>query len=165
MLHEYRIDKLLGEGGFGLTYLAFDETLHKHVAIKEYMPSDFAWREDGTTIVPKSAHSKDDFQWGLSTFLNEARTLARFEDKNIVRVHRCFEANGTAYMVMEYCEGGTLINWCKQQGTVSPKALENVLTPLMNSLQLLHEADVLHRDIKPDNMVLDAEGHLKYTFD
>jgi serine/threonine protein kinase len=109
-LAEYRIEKLLGEGGFGLTYLAFDTHLDKKVAIKEYMPGDFCVRQNSTTIVAKSESAKTDYEWGLNAFITEAKTLAKFDDPNIVRIYRFFEANGTAYMVMEYCEGGCLSN-------------------------------------------------------
>ena len=108
LLSEYRIEKLLGEGGFGLTYLAFDTNIEKKVAIKEYMPSELSLRKDGTSIVPKSSSNKEIYEWGLNSFLNEAKTLAKFENPNIVRIYRFFEANGSAYIVMEHCDGGCL---------------------------------------------------------
>jgi serine/threonine protein kinase len=158
MLAEYRIEKLLGEGGFGLTYLAFDTHLDKNVAIKEYMPSDFAWRQDSTTIVPKSEAAKTDYEWGLNAFINEAKTLAKFDDTNIVRIYRFFKENGTAYLVMEYCEGGCLSARYSQSNTMSEMQVRELLSPIMNGLQLVHDGGVLHRDIKPDNMMFRADG-------
>jgi serine/threonine protein kinase len=108
LLAEYRIEKLIGEGGFGLTYLALDTHLDKWVAIKEYMPSDFALRKDDTCVVAKSISTVDMYQWGLDAFMDEAKTLAKFDMPNIVRIHRFVKANDTAYLVMEYCDGGSL---------------------------------------------------------
>jgi serine/threonine protein kinase len=158
LLAEYRIEKLLGEGGFGLTYLALDTYLEKNVAIKEYMPMDFAWRQHSTTIVPKSEAAKTDYEWGLQAFINEAKTLARFDDPNIVRIFRFFELNGTAYLVMEYCEGGCLNDRFSVDKTLSEEAVRLLLTPLMNGLQLVHDGGVYHRDIKPDNIMFRADG-------
>ena len=157
-LDEYRIEKLLGEGGFGLTYLAFDKHLDKQVAIKEYMPSDFAVRLDGTTILPKSEGSKADYEWGLQAFINEAKTLAKFDDINIVRVYRFFEANGTAYLVMEFCEGGCLSDRFSTEKPMTEAAVRDFLAPIMNGLQLVHDGGVLHRDIKPDNIMFRTDG-------
>src|SRR5438094_900794 len=110
-LQEYRIEKLLGVGGFGLTYLALDENLHLRVAVKEYLPADIAARASDRTIAPRSDESAEIFDWGRRRFLDESRTLASFRHPNIVRVMRFFEANGTAYMVMEFVEGAPLPDW------------------------------------------------------
>jgi len=158
LLSEYRIIKLLGEGGFGLTYLALDTHLDKNVAIKEYMPSDFAVRQEGNTISPKSAGSQNDYDWGLKAFINEAKILAKFDDINIVRVNRFFEANGTAYLVMEYCEGGCLSDRFSPEKPMQEVQVQEFLGPIMNGLQLVHEAGVLHRDIKPDNIMFRSDG-------
>jgi formylglycine-generating enzyme required for sulfatase activity len=157
-LFEYRIDKLLGEGGFGLTYLGYDTHLEKLVAIKEYMPDSLAIRLEGSTVVAKSSSVQDDYQWGLQSFLKEAKALAKFEDLNIVRIYRYFEANGTAYIAMEYCEGGCLTDRIKRGEHLTEKELQALLSPLMNSLQLVHNAQVYHRDIKPDNIMFRGDG-------
>ena len=110
----YIIESVLGSGGFGITYLARDISLDTKFAIKEYIPSEFAYREDNYFVAPKTEKDKDNFEWGLSSFLKEARTLVRFNDSdNIVKVYRFFEANGTAYFVMEYIEGETLTDLLK----------------------------------------------------
>jgi serine/threonine protein kinase len=158
MLAEYQIDRLLGEGGFGLTYLAFDTHLEKKVAIKEYMPGDFCVRQNATTIVPKSEAAKTDYEWGLNAFITEAKTLARFDDPNIVRIFRFFKENGTAYLVMEYCEGGCLSERFSADKPLSEQAVRGLLSPLMNGLQLVHDGGVYHRDIKPDNIMFRLDG-------
>ena len=108
VLDGYRIESVIGSGGFGITYKAEDPVLEKFVAIKEYIPADIAVRLDGTTIVPKSEKDEDDYSWGLERFLDEARLLANYDHQNIVNVHRFFKAHGTAYIVMEYVDGETL---------------------------------------------------------
>lgn len=158
MLSEYRIDKLLGEGGFGLTYLGFDTHLEKTVAIKEYYPADFAFRKDGATVVAKSNASEKDYDWGLQAFLSEAKTLARFTDPNIVQIFRFFEAHGTAYMVMEFCEGGSLKERLKPDEPMGEDEVKGILIPIMNGLQLVHDNEILHRDIKPDNIMFRGNG-------
>lgn len=152
-LAEYRIERLLGEGGFGLTYLALDTHLSKQVAIKEYLPSDWALRRGDNSVVARSESVSADYREGLQAFIHESRTLARFDDRNIVRVHRFIEANDTAYLVMEYCAGGTLEDLLERKGRLDEEQVRRTLGPIMNGLQLVHEADVLHRDIKPHNIM------------
>ena len=104
-LQEYRIEKVLGVGGFGLTYLALDGNLNLKVALKEFLPDDVATRGADHSIRPRSPDSAESFGWGKQRFLDESRTVASFRHPHIVRVMRFFEANGTAYMVMEFVEG------------------------------------------------------------
>ena len=111
-LGELEIDRVLGSGGFGITYLARDLSLDTWRAVKEYLPRDWGTRRKDGTIGPRTGGDEEDYQWGLERFLDEARILARFDHRHLVRVHRVFEARGTAYMVTEYVEGRTLALPC-----------------------------------------------------
>ena len=158
-LREYELVRVLGLGGFGMTYLGFDHNLDKAVAIKEYLPSDIATRTADHSVSPQASDFRGDFQWGLERFLDEARTLARFDHRHIIKVYRFFEAHGTAYLVMEYAEGETLSAYLTSKGTLSEAELKGILYPLLDALAVIHRADFLHRDIKPGNIVLrDADG-------
>ncbi|HEY7674935.1 MAG TPA: serine/threonine-protein kinase [Burkholderiales bacterium] len=151
-LHEYRIEQTLGIGGFGLTYLATDSNLNLKVAIKEYLPGDLALRGEDQSVQPKSDSSLDSFNWGLSRFLDESRTLASFRHPNIVRVLRFFEANRTAYMVMEFVAGESLTEWIRNRRPLDQKTVLAIVDPLLNGLEVIHSAGYLHRDIKPANI-------------
>ena len=113
-LGEYRIERYLGAGGFGITYTAIDEHLGHRVAIKEYLPTDLAMRDIDDSVVVNSAGNEPDFLWGLDRFLDEARSLAQFDHPNIVRVQRFLEAHGTRYIVMEYVDGEPLSEFLKR---------------------------------------------------
>ena len=102
---DFEFHRVLGHGGFGMTYLGWNIALDIPVAIKEYLPADLATRESDMSVVPQSSQVASDFQWGLERFLDEARTLARFQHPNIVRIHHFFEAHSTAYIAMDYVEG------------------------------------------------------------
>ena len=159
MLSGYRIDAILGQGGFGITYLATDTNLMRQVAIKEYFPREFAVRNSTLTIHPAAnKDDKDTFEWGLGRFLKEARLLALFEHPNIIAVRRFFEANGTAYLVMDYCEGKPLDEIIKRHGTLSEDKVKAILTPLLNGLERIHKTGFLHRDIKPANLYIRLDG-------
>lgn len=154
-LNEYKIETVLGKpGGFGITYLATDTHLRQKVAIKEYLPSDFAVREGRNTVYVRSSSYKDSFQWGLKCFIEEARVLARFNHPNIVRVLRFFEANGTAYMVMEYQHGLCLTDYIKERHFLVEEELLRIVLPLLDGLRQIHNAGYLHRDIKPNNIYI-----------
>ena len=153
---EYRLDTVLGAGGFGITYRAHDENLDKVVAIKEYLP-DFATRTGVSTVVPKSSTDAQDYHWGLTRFLDEARTLARFDHPHMNKVHRFFEANGTAYMVLEYIDGETLAARLSREARLPEEALQRLLEEVLSGLAVIHEASYVHRDIKPGNLMLRAE--------
>jgi formylglycine-generating enzyme required for sulfatase activity/serine/threonine protein kinase len=157
MLYEYQIEKKLGEGGFGITYLAIDTHLDMRVAIKEYLPSDFAMRQSDVTIAPKSPALKEGFDWGLNAFIDEAKTIAQFDALNIVKIHRFFKGNGTAYIVMEYCDAGSLNERIKAQ-TYSEQATQALLKDLVKGLQVVHGNHIFHRDIKPDNIMYRSNG-------
>jgi len=158
IIRDYEIVRELGAGGFGITYLGFDNKLDKPVAIKEYMPSDISARGEGTTIVPKSEKFKDDFKWGLDKFLEEARILARFDHPNIVKVFRYLEAHGTGYIVMEYLEGETLAARLKNQGAISYAELRETINPILAGLSVVHKKNLLHRDITPGNIITRTNG-------
>jgi serine/threonine protein kinase len=157
-LHEYRIDSVLGAGGFGLTYLATDGNLNLKVALKEYLPPDFASRGEDSTVHPKSDETTESFQWGLQRFMDEARTLASFRHPNIVRVMRFFEANQTGYMVMEFVEGKALSDWIFPRRPLPQVTLLALAGPLLDGLDVIHKSGYLHRDIKPANIFIRADG-------
>jgi serine/threonine protein kinase len=162
-LHEYRIEKILGVGGFGASYLAHDTNLNAKVAIKEYLPNELAARNEETAVVyPRRASDSESFNTGLDRFLLEARTLAAFRHHNIVRVSRFFEANGTAYMVMEYERGESFNAWMKKRRQDGEPTLDEVkliamMVPLLDGLEKIHAAGFLHRDIKPANIYMRHE--------
>jgi serine/threonine protein kinase len=156
---EFVITGLIGIGGFGIVYKAHDETLGRVVALKEYMPSTLAYRQDGQTVSVKSNRLLDTFQAGLRSFVNEARMLALFDHPALVKVYRFWEANGTAYMVMPLYEGQTL----KQAMAAMPERpteawLCQILAPLLGALEIIHAKNCFHRDIAPDNIFLLANG-------
>lgn len=157
-LGEYQLKSVLGVGGFGMTYLAWDTHLEKHVAIKEYLPGDLAVRALDGSVVPVSTDHKNDYQWGLERFILEARTLARFSHPHIVRVNRYFESNGTGYMVMDYEEGESLNQLLKRAPLPAEDDLRRILLPLLDGLAAVHAAKFLHRDIKPSNIFMRANG-------
>ena len=157
-LQEYRIEKVLGVGGFGLTYLALDSNLNLKVALKEYLPDDIATRGADQSIGPRSPEAVDTFGWGKRRFLDESRTVASFRHPNIVRVMRFFEANGTAYMVMEFVEGAALTDWMKTRRPLSEALASSLIGPLLDGLQVVHRAGILHRDIKPGNIYVREDG-------
>ena len=150
-LQNFRVLRVLGVGGFGVTYLAEHITLGQQAAIKEYLPNEFAVRE-GATVHPKSEADRADFEWGLQRFLDEAKTLARFEHRNVVRVRDYFEANRTAYIVMDYEEGEPLDKLLERHGRLTEAQLQRVLLPIIEGLREVHAAGFLHRDIKPSNV-------------
>jgi serine/threonine protein kinase len=157
-LNTYLLERVLGRGGFGITYLARDTSLDKHVAIKEYLPVEVAKREDVTTVRPRIDSQRDLYGWGLERFIVEARTLARFDHPSIVRVHTLFEANGTAYMVMRFEEGDNLATLLERRGTIPEEKLLAILLPILDGLELVHNARFIHRDIKPDNIQIRVDG-------
>ena len=154
---EYRLDAVLGAGGFGITYRAYDAHLDKFVAIKEYLPVEFATRTEASTVVPHSNADAQDFHWGLTRFLDEARTLARFDHPHLNRVHRFFESNGTAYMVLEYIQGETLADRLSKEPYLEEEPLQRLLEEVLSGLEVMHEAGYVHRDIKPGNLMLREE--------
>ncbi len=159
VLSDYKFDKVLGQGSFGITYLATDTMLNRKVAIKEYFPREFAARD--STLTVKAAGNKDDrdnFVWGLKRFLDEARVLAIFDHPNIIQVRRFFEANGTAYLVMDYCDGTPLDELLKSSGVLPANSLVPLINSLLDALEIIHRTNFLHRDIKPANIFIKNDG-------
>jgi tRNA A-37 threonylcarbamoyl transferase component Bud32 len=155
----YRIARVVGSGGFAITYEAEDISLGTTVALKEYYPVEFGNRDAKMCVRPKLAKHEQIFQWGRSSFLEEARTLARFEQPSIVRVARVFEANATAYMVMRFEQGPSFETWLTSLGRSPTQAeLVSIVVPVLDALEMLHAQNFLHRDIAPDNIIVRADG-------
>ena len=158
LVGDYRIKRVLGAGGFGITYLADEKALARSVTIKEYFPADLAARQQ-TSASPRSHDAAADFQWGLDRFIEEAQTLARFDHPNIVRVHRYFRANNTAYMVLHFEEGGSFKAWLRGLKRAPRQAeLDAMIAPLLEALEMIHRSNFLHRDIAPDNIMVRKDG-------
>ena len=156
---KYRIDRVIGAGGFGITYAAHDIGLNTAVAIKEFYPGEFGVRDGTLSVRPKSDRDRDLFERLRLGFVRESRTLAQFKHPAIVRVLSVFEAHGTAYMVMELVEGQSLKTWLRGLGRHPSQAeLDHIATPLLDALEVLHAANFLHRDIAPDNVILQDDG-------
>ncbi len=158
-LDGYRIDGILGTGGFGITYRANELAIDRALAIKEYLPAGIAMRDQSTSAVhPSGSADRDDFEWGLDRFRKEAQTLVSFRHANIVAVFRFFEANNTAYLVMEYAQGEDLGAVLSRKKTLPEAEIRAIIDPLLNGLARVHQAGVLHRDIKPDNIYIREDG-------
>ncbi|MCA3236706.1 MAG: serine/threonine protein kinase [Curvibacter sp.] len=156
---EFEIRGLLGAGGFGLVYRAYDTSLQRTVAIKEYMPSALAARPAGLVLSVRSASELAAYQSGLQSFIAEARLLAQFDHPSLVKVYRFFEANNTAYMVMPLYRGITLKEARNQMSAPpSEEWLRTVLWSVLQGLRVLHRNDTLHRDLSPDNIFLQDMG-------
>ncbi len=154
-LAEFELRSVLGEGGFGIVYQAWDHSLERKVALKEYMPASLASRTDGTSVQVRSERHRETFEMGRKSFINEAKLLAQFDHPALVKVYRFWEANGTAYMVMPLYDGITLKDWLRQQsGPPDEGWLLTMLQPLTAALSVIHAEHCFHRDIAPDNIIL-----------
>lgn len=162
---KYRIEKTLGEGGFGITYLAVDTLLELPVAIKEYYPAGYVTRETaaGNTVMPFSGEKRELYEEGKQKFIKEARAMGKLAgQRGIVAVRDYFEENNTAYIVMEYLSGITLKTYLKQnEGVLSPQETLQLIKPVVKSLALVHAQGLIHRDISPDNIMVLAENQVK----
>lgn len=154
----YEFCGVIGRGSYGVTYLCFDKNLHRKVAIKEYLPMDFACRQENDTVNPLTDGHKELFTWGLERFLVEARTLAKFNHPNIIKVLSIFEENNTAYMVMEYEDGNNLAEVYQKKSHFNERELLDIIVPVVEGLALVHKAGFIHRDIKPSNIYLRKNG-------
>jgi serine/threonine protein kinase len=159
-IDQYMISDVLGRGGFGITYLVRDEGLDKDFALKEFFPEDLVVREGTLLRFATKPNSEADYKWGLRKFYDEARLLAQFNHSNIVNVRRVFEANKTAYMLLDFIKGSTLEKWL--QGLDSPptqEELDLIAAPLLGALELVHANRTWHLDISPENiMIRSADG-------
>jgi serine/threonine protein kinase len=158
-LGEFEIRRVLGVGGFGIVYQAFDHLLEREVAVKEYMPSTLVERKETMHVSLNSQADADTFALGLRSFVNEARLLARFDHPSLLKVHRFWEANGTAYMAMALYKGRTAREVRNGLSTRPDEAwVRRILEPLLGAIEKLHSEDVYHRDIAPDNILIEADG-------
>jgi len=155
----FEIRSVLGTGGFGITYGAYDSRLERRVAIKEYFPCGLAVRgQDGTTLHLRAQTDGDAYEYGLKRFLEEGRTLAKFREPSIVRVTQFLEANGTAYLVMDYEEGQSLAEHLERVVTLDENETRELVIPILEGLRAVHAKQYLHRDIKPSNIFLRSSG-------
>ncbi len=164
LLHDrYIIGKVLGFGGFGVTYIGWDGRLEQKVAIKEYLPSEFSTRMPGqSTVTVFNGEKSEQFRDGLNKFVDEAKRLAKFQNEpGIVKVFDSFAENETAYIVMEFLDGETLTDKLKREGTIPEDDAVCMLWPVMQSLQTVHSEGILHRDIAPDNIFITKSGDVK----
>ena len=162
---KYLIGRVIGEGGFGITYLGYDLTLEITVAIKEFYPNGFVTRE--ANVTPKltiyAGNNAADIEKWRDNFIREARSLAKFANLNgIVKVQEFFNENETAYIVMEYVDGITVKSYLKQNGGKLPvNQVLQMMEPVIQSLAKVHEKDIIHRDISPDNIMITSNGEMK----
>ena len=161
--NRYVVGRVLGQGGFGITYLAFDTQLQTKVAVKEYMPNDIATRIEGTTVSVAMDTKKDDFAYGSERFQEEARTLAKFiGHPNIAGVSSYFDANDTSYFVMDYIEGISFKSYIGNAGgRVSMDEALNIMIPVLRALTAVHQEGFIHRDVTPDNIYISKDGNVK----
>ncbi|HEY1132873.1 MAG TPA: protein kinase [Roseateles sp.] len=156
---ELEILGTLGVGGFGIVYLARDHSLEREIAIKEYMPSQFASRDGQSQVSVRSVSMKETFELGRRSFVNEAKLLARFDHPSLLKVYRFWEANGTAYMAMPRLVGQNLREARKTRPTPPPEAwVRRIFDAVLDGLETLHAQQVWHRDVAPDNIFLPADG-------
>jgi serine/threonine protein kinase len=158
-LSDFEITGILGEGGFGIVYIAYDHSLQRTVAIKEYMPGALALRGGDRGVSLRAERHQDTFKLGLKSFINEARFLAQFDHPSLVKVYRYWEQNRTAYTAMQYYEGRTI----KEIVANSPELIDEawcrkLLTQMLQALEMLYTMKILHRDISPDNIIVQANG-------
>ena len=163
--HRYLIGKVIGSGGFGVVYIAWDNNLDIRVAVKEFLPKELAARShDHVSLTPYTGNSRDDYSFGVEKFLDEAKALAKFQDHpGIVSVHESFRANGTAYMIMQYLDGMTLKEYLKRQPgeKISFSLAVKALVPIMDALREVHKAGFVHRDVSPDNIFITRQQQVK----
>ena len=158
----FTIGRPLGRGGFGITYIAWDNSLQRKVAIKEYLPRGLASREPGNTTVSYDAETKEAFLRGVDKTLEESRRLAGFTElESVVNVYDCFKENGTAYIVMEVLKGENAKKRLERAGVFSFDETVRIMTPVLETLEKVHKTGIIHRDISPDNIYICDNGKVK----
>ncbi len=157
-LGDFTITGIVGEGGFGIVYLAYEAALDRVVAIKEYLPSSIAGRTGNQSVMVRSQLNRTAYASGLKNFLREAQMLAKFSHPALVEVHRVWEQNATAYMAMRYYEGKTLREWRLNNEDFDEHRIRRLLEPVFDALSLLHAQNVIHRDVSPDNILMRGTG-------
>ena len=158
VLGDFKITGIVGEGGFGIVYLAYEATLDRTVAIKEYLPVSIAGRTGDRSVMVRSQLNTDAFTSGLKNFLREAQMLAKFSHPALVEVHRVWEQNSTAYMAMRFYAGKTLRELYRGSAGLDEQAIRRIIEPIFDALTLLHAQNVIHRDVSPDNILMRASG-------
>ncbi|MBT8054827.1 MAG: SUMF1/EgtB/PvdO family nonheme iron enzyme [Gammaproteobacteria bacterium] len=158
IIENLRIDRILGQGAFGVTYLVTDQLLSKSFALKEYLPRDHVSRSEDSRLQPKNEASASLFASGLEHFLEEGRRVAQLKHPNIVEVFRCFEANGTAYLLMPYYRGEALHTLLKRSGVFSVEEALALARPMLDALEYIHSKGLVHQDIKPANIYITDTG-------
>lgn len=158
--NKYRIEDVIDEGGMGIVYLCFDTVLQTRVSIKEYFPRRFAMRTHGERdITVYKGRSGELYEKGLQKFVNEARIQARFESMDsIIMVKDFFVENETAYIVMEHIEGENVKQYVERKGRIHPQKVLDIMFPILEALEQLHQEGLIHRDISPDNIILTEES-------
>ncbi|MBC7414405.1 MAG: serine/threonine protein kinase [Herminiimonas sp.] len=156
---EFEITGIIGEGGFGIVYLALDHSLRRTVALKEYMPGVMAGRDSDQSVVVRSKRHRQAFDTGLRSFINEARMLAQFDHPALIKIHRFWEQNNTGYMAMHYYEGQTLKRILHDNPDFVTEAwLKVILGLILEALEALYKVQILHRDISPENIMIQKDG-------
>jgi serine/threonine protein kinase len=158
MLAEYRVVEVLGQGGFGITYLCEDTRLNVQVAIKELLPAEFVTRSNDATVVLVTRSAKAGFAWAKQRFIAEAQILSRLRHPNVVRAFRLLELNETAYLVMELVRGSSLREWIRANPNPPEAQLNQIFLPLLDGLEYIHREGLLHRDVSPDNIMIRDSG-------
>ncbi len=156
---EFEITSVVGEGGFGTVYLAFDHSLQRTIALKEYLPPALAGRGSEQQVAVRAKRHQETFDAGLKSFINEARLLAQFDHPALIKVYRFWEQNNTAYMAMRYYEGRTLKEILSEQPELATEAWwKTILKPILEALDVLYNVQILHRDISPENIMIQPGG-------
>ena len=158
----FTVGRPLGRGGFGITYIAWDNSLQRKVAIKEYLPKGMALRDQGNTTITYDSETKEAFLRGVEKTIEESRKLAGFTDlESVVNVYDCFKENGTAYIVMEVLKGENVKEKISREGPASFEETLRIMTPVLKTLGAVHKAGLIHRDISPDNIFICENGRIK----
>ena len=156
------VGRVLGQGGFGITYVAQDFQTKKLVAIKEFFPDSFVTRTSKVNVVTISDDRRENFEYGKECFLKEAETLSKLSaHPNIVRIYSYFEENNTAYLAMEYLDGESLWDHLRKRGKISWSETRMIVEPVMDALEFVHSKGLIHRDISPDNIFICKDGTVK----